>query len=608
MSKTNYKPIEEKLESEPKEKEGYIRDFISNRWVKGTPEEVEAVQIFAKQLVEDYGYPKAHIQTRPQWRVKVRPSDTNKSYPVDIAVFTSERHTEDNIFIIVECKKKTRKDGKTQLQDYLRFSKAQLGVWFNGKERLFLRKIEEAGRVEFKEIPNIPKFGQSIDDIGALKRKNLKPTHNLKAIFKAIRNHLAANAVGTTRDETLAQQLINLIFCKIYDEKFKKPNDIVEFRVGIEEGPKKVEKRIKELFKRVKTKYKEVFEENDEIKLDAKSIAYVVGELQNYCLLEAERDVIADAFETFIGPSLKGAQGQFFTPRNVVKMMVDILDPDEDDLIIDPACGSGGFLIEALRHIWRKLDIEAKEYGWSEGDLREEKMAAALNNIRGIEKDSFLAKVAKAYMAIIGDGKSGIFCEDSLDKSSNWNVKTRQKIDLSNFSVLFTNPPFGSKIPVKGDEKLKQFDLGHKWKKNRNTGKRERTNKLKDKEAPQILFIERCLQFLDYGGRMAIVLPDGIYGNESLGYIRQWLLEQGRIVAIIDVPIETFMPNTSTKTSILIFQKLRKEEIPENYPIFMAVAETCGHDRRGKPLADDDIKKVSGEFKDWAEKNSFKFK
>ena len=589
-------------------KEGYIKDFISDLEVKATPEEVEAVQVFAKQLVEDYGYPKSYIQTRPQWRVKVRPSDTKKSYPVDIAAFTSEKHTEDTIFLIVECKKKTRRDGKTQLQDYLRFSKAQLGVWFNGKERLFLRKIEKAGRVEFKEIPNIPKFGQSIDDIGALKRRDLKPTHNLRAIFRAIRNHLAANAVGTTRDEILAQQLINLIFCKIYDEKFRKPDDIVEFRVGIDEDSKKVENRIKELFKGVKTKYKEVFEESDTIKLDPKSIAYVVGELQNYCLLEAERDVVADAFETFIGPSLKGAQGQFFTPRNVVKMMVDILDPDENDLIIDPACGSGGFLIESLKHIWIKLDAKAKEYGWNERELKKEKMEASFNNIRGIEKDSFLAKVAKAYMAIIGDGRSGIFCEDSLDKPSNWNVKTRQKIDLSNFSVLFTNPPFGSKIPVKGDEKLKQFDLGHKWKKNRNTGKRERTNKLKDKEAPQILFIERCLQFLDYGGRMAIVLPDGIYGNESLGYIRQWLLEQGRIVAIIDVPIETFMPNTSTKTSILIFQKLRKEEIPENYPIFMAVAETCGHDRRGKPLADDDIKKVSGEFKDWAEKNSFKFK
>ncbi|MGQ4874820.1 MAG: restriction endonuclease subunit M, partial [Promethearchaeia archaeon] len=540
--------------------------------------------------------------------VRMRPSDTRRSYPVDIAVFTSDRHTEDSIFIIVECKKKTRNDGKSQLQDYLRFSKAQLGVWFNGRERLFLRKIERAGRIEFEEIPNIPKFGQSIDEIGALQRKDLTHTHNLKSIFRAIRNHLAANAVGTTRDEILAQQLINLIFCKIFDEKFKRPTDIVDFRVGINEEYVNVEKRIKNLFKEVKTRYNEVFDDNDEIKLDAKSIVYVIGELQNYCLLETKRDVIADAFETFIGPSLKGAQGQFFTPRNVVKMMVDILDPDEKDLIIDPACGSGGFLIEALRYIWGKLEIEAKEFGWSEESLKEEKIETALRNIRGIEKDSFLAKVAKAYMAIIGDGKSGIFCEDSLENPKNWNMKTQQKIQLGKFTVLFTNPPFGSKIPVKGEEKLKQFDLGYKWKKNKETGKWEITNILKDKEAPQILFIERCLQFLDYGGRMAIVLPDGIYGNESLSYIRQWLLGQGRIIGIIDVPIETFMPNTSTKTSILIFQKLKKEDIPDDYLIFMAVAETCGHDRRGKALDDDDIMKMAEEFKKWAYEHDIKFK
>lgn len=131
--------------------------------------------------------------------------------------------------------------------------------------------------------------------------------------------------------------------------------------------------------------------------------------------------------------------------------------------------------------------------------------------------------------------------------------------------------------------------------------------KLKDKEAPQILFIERCLQLLKDGGRMAIVLPDGIYGNESLGYIRNWLLKQGRIVAVIDVPLETFMPNTSTKTSIMIFQKLEKNKIPDDYPVFMAVAETCGHDRRGNIKEDDDISRIPDEFKKWAEENEFTF-
>lgn len=587
-------------------KDGYTIDFISGQEVKATPEEIEAVQVFAKQLVEDYGYPKDHIQTRPQFRVKVRPSDTKKEYPVDIAVFPNDKKQEDDIYIIVECKKKNRKDGKTQLQDYLRFSKAFLGVWFNGDERFFLRKVEKDGRIEFEEIPNIPQFGQRVEDIGKFRRKDLKPTHNLKATFKAIRNHLAANTVGATRDEVLAQQLINLIFCKIYDERFTEPNDIVTFRAGVDEEAKDVKERVLDLFDKVKRKYKEVLDDSDTITLDANSVAYVVGELQNYCLIEAERDIIADAFETFIGHALKGGQGQFFTPRNVVKMMVDILDPDDEDLIIDPACGSGGFLIEALRHVWRKLDVEGEKYHWNKSNLQEEKMEVALNKIRGIDKDYFLSKVAKAYMAIMGDGKSGIFNEDSLERPENWQDKTRLKVDMGKFSILLTNPPFGSKIPVRGEDKLKQFDLGHKWKQDKKSNEWEK-GKLKDKEAPQILFIERCLQLLKEGGRMAIVLPDGIYGNESLGYIRNWLLKQGRIVAVVDVPLETFMPNTSTKTTIMVFQKLSENKIKKDYPVFMAVAETCGHDRRGKETKDDDILKVADSFREWSKKNDFKF-
>lgn len=604
MNNTNYKPQKEEVKSEPeKGKAGYVRDFITNTWIKATPEEIEAVQIFVKQLVEDYNYPKNYIQTRPQYRVKQRPSG-GKDFPVDIAVFISNNRTFDNEYILVECKKKNRKDGKKQLEDYLHFSKAYLGVWFNGEERLFLRKIEKQGKIFFEEIPNIPQYGQRVEDIGKFTRKDLRPTHNLKATFKAIRNHLAANTVGATRDEVLAQQLINLIFCKIYDERFTEPNDIVTFRAGVDEIPNDIKDRILDLFEKVKRKYKEVLDENDNINLDANSVSYVVGELQNYCLIEAERDIIADAFETFIGHALKGGQGQFFTPRNVVKMMVDILDPDDEDLIVDPACGSGGFLIEALRHIWKKLDVEGEKYHWSKSNLQEEKMEVALNRIRGIDKDYFLAKVAKAYMAIIGDGKSGIVCEDSLENPQNWSDATRQKIHLGNFSVLLTNPPFGSKIPVRGEEKLKQFDLGHKWKLDKKSGEWEK-RKLKDKEAPQILFIERCLQLIKEDGRMAIVLPDGIYGNNQLGYIRKYLIKQARLVAVIDVPIETFQPNTGTKTSILILQKTNKA--PKDYPVFMCVAETCGHDRRGNLKEEDDISKIPEEFRKWAKENKFTF-
>lgn len=561
-------------------KEGYIYDYISGKQVKGTPEEVEAVQVFSQQLVEDYGYPKNHIQTHPQFRVKVRPSDTKKEYPVDIAVFTSESKDDDSIFLIVECKKKNRKDGRSQLEDYLRFSKASLGVWFNGSERFYIQKIEKGGKVLFREIPNIPRYGERLEDIGLFKRKDLKPTHNLKASFKSIRNYLAANAVGATRDEVLAQQLINIIFCKIYDEKFTEPEETVKFHAGIDEDAEIVKKRIEELFKIVKKKYKEVFKSDDSITLNATDISFIVGELQNYCIVDAERDVLADSFETFIDHALKGGQGQFFTPRNVVKMMVELLDPEDTDLIIDPACGSGGFLIESLRHLWAKLQVKADRYGWTGDNLAEEKRDIANKCIRGIDKDYFLSKISKAYMAIMGDGKGGLFCEDSLEKPSNWNAKTQQKITLGTFSVVLTNPPFGAKIPVSGEEKLGQYELGHKWKLNKKTNQWEIGN-LRTKEAPQVLFIERCVQLLREGGRLAIVLPEGTFGNPTDRYIWQYILDNTIVDAIISTPAETFQPNTHFKTSILI---AHKGQATEEYPIFMGIADTCGHNKNGKDI------------------------
>ena len=556
-----------------------VIDYISGIEVNATPEEIDAVQTFSRQLVEDYGYPKKHIHTRPQHRVKVRPSDTKKEYPVDIAVFSSDIKTDENLYIVVECKKKNRKDGRTQLENYLTLSNAYLGVWFNGGERFFIRKfVKTNGEIIFEEIPNIPKYKQRIEDIGQFKRSDLKPTHNLKAIFKSIRNHLAANTIGVTRDEVLAQQLINIIFCKIYDEKYTAPDEIVKFRAGINEKPKEIEKRILDLFKEVKTNLPEVIDSEDEITLDTKSLMFIIGELQNYSLMESERDVVADAFETFIGHALKGGQGQFFTPRNVVKMIVDILQPNENDKIIDPACGSGGFLIESLKSVWEKINDKYTKLGWGKVEIAKKQIEVATKNFRGIDKDYFLSKVAKAYMNLVGDGTTGIFCEDSLENPKNWHSEAKTKIEMGTFDVLLTNPPFGDKIKVKGEDKLKQFELAYNW-----TSKNDiyTKGKLKDEQPPQILFIERDLNLLKEGGRMAIVLPEGTFGNPSDRYIWNYITQNAQIEAIISTPTETFQPNTHFKTSILVLKKCK----PSNdYPIFMGIANSCGHNKNGKEI------------------------
>lgn len=556
-------------------KDGYIKDYISGIEVKSSPEEIQAVQVFSKQLVLDYGYPKEYIQTRPQWHVRSRPSDIKKEYPVDIAIFTDKKKSDENIFIIIECKKRNRKDGIHQLEDYLRLSRASLGVWFNGEERRFIKKIEKDGKVLFEEIPNIPRFGERVEDIGLFKRSELRQAHNLKLIFNAIRNHLAGNTTGTTRDEELARQLINLIFCKIFDERFTAQNEIVTFRAGIEENPNEVRERINDLFEKVKGKYPEVLDFSEKISLDAKSIVYVVGELQNYCLIDAERDVIADAFETFISGALKGGQGQFFTPRNVVQLMVEIASPTEDELVMDPACGSGGFLVESLKYKWKLVEKKGKKLNWSETAIAEDKIATAIKSVRGIEKDDFLSKVAKAYMAILGDGKGGIFCEDSLDKPQNWSNKTQQSIEFGKLDVILTNPPFGKEIKITGSEKLSQFDLAYQWKNEGNIWRK--TSKLKQEGKPDVLFIERCMQLLRDGGRLGIILPETFFHAPKAKYVVEFI-KKHNITFVVDLPHNTFRPHNNAKCVIMFIQKNR----PQQEKITFAVAEEMGHDHLGK--------------------------
>ncbi len=591
----------------PKDKEikdGYILDFISGQEIKATPEEIEATQVFSKRLVEEYEYSKDSIQTRPQFFVRRTPSDEAKrEYPVDIAVFSGDSRIESDLIGIVECKKKSRKDGVEQLKLYMDMcSNVQWGVWFNGEEQINLQKVKKDGDLLYLEIPNIPKQGQRIEDIGKYKRKDLKPAKDLKSHFKVINNYLYGNMKkDDTSTRNRAKQIINLLFCKIYDEQYTGKNEEVSFRAGVYEEKDIVEKRIKDLFVQVKSRFSDVFEEEDAITLDSDSIVFAVGQIQELCITESERDVIGDAFEVFVSKALKDGEGQFFTPRNVIKMMVDIIDPDENSMIIDPACGTGGFLIESLRHVWGKLETKALKLGWSEKRLEEEKQYVATTYFRGIDKDSFVAKVTKAYMAIIGDGRGGVFCENSLEAQKEWSNKCQDKIDLGKFDVVFTNPPFGSKIPVKEENTLKQFDLGHKWNFNKKEKKWELQPILNNKGSkggvePQILFIERCLQFLKIGGRMAIVLPDGIYGNDKLGYIREFLKRNTKILAIIDIPSETFQPNTSTKTTILVVEKIKGNTKFDDHFIFMAICETCGHDRRGNLTDDDDVAMVSAKY------------
>ena len=568
-----------------------MKDYISGVEVRETPEEVNAVQVFSRILVEDYKYPKENIRTRPQFRVKARPSDTKKEYPVDIAVFNKTDHTDDNLYIIVECKKPNRKDGRRQLEIYMQLSKARLGVWYNGEQKLCLLKKVVNGGITFEEIPNIPEYGERIEDVGMYRRKNLKSPHNLKSNFKDIHNYFAANNVGTTLPEMFAQQFINLLFCKIYDERFTKMEDIVRFRAGINENKAAVAERIRDIFADVKEQYADVFSEEDAITLDDGSIAYAVAQLQPFCIKDSKRDAIGDAFESFIDYTTKGSQGQFFTPRNVVKLMVNIAQVTYKDKMIDPACGTGGFLIEGLKTEWATLE---QQYGeeWPKEEIFAEEQKIAIKNIRGIDKDSFLGKVAKAYMALMGDGRGGIFCENSLVATKFWGTKTQDNIREKSFDLVLTNPPFGKKLKIDETEILSLYNLGYKWKKNKDKTY-ERTDVLVDAQPPQILFIERCLNLLNSKGRMCFVSPESIFCNPSHKHIVQYIKERAKISAIISMPEDLFQPYTHAKTCVVYLQKGKSS--PDD-KIFMAIARYCGHDSRGNETSRDDVPLIQEKY------------
>lgn len=397
--------------------------------------------------------------------------------------------------------------------------------------------------------------------------ENIPLPLSLPQSFERIYYYLYTNS-NIPRAERLGAEMIRILFCKIYDELYNTENP--QFKLLSLLGDFECAQRLRMLFEDVKENFSDVFEENEKLHLDDKSIAYVVKQLADYELIKTtNRDIISEAFQSFWGPGLRGEKGQFFTPRNVIRLCVKILDPQPNETIIDPACGSGGFLAESESYIAAK-------------GKKEELSLKTFNNIFGIDKEIDLVKICKAYMSILGYSYSKIFCADSLDPQS-WSKEMQEKIKDNAFDLVFTNPPYGSRISVEDRRILRRYKLAHRYRKS-SENKWVITDNILKKQAPQVLFIERCLQLLKPGGRMAIILPDGIFGNPQQRYIIQYVLQEAKILAIVSLPPETFLPSTHTKTSILFLQKKANDENVQDYEIFMAMAYKVGHDKDGKTI------------------------
>ena len=490
----------------------------------------------------------------------------------------------------------------------------EFGLWANGSSYNFLQKEEDAigYDYDFTDLSDFPGEGETLEDLDRADRSHTRTPANdsLIKVFKRSHDYIYGNE-GRKKDAFW--QLLNLIFCKLYDEKrrfMELPNGESyrrKFWVGVkeqntEEGRKAVAKRIKGLFNELKTDtiFSEVFQGNESIDLTDKGLAFIAGELAKYSFLDASVDVKGLAYETIVSNTLKQEAGQFFTPRNIVKCMVEMLDPQEHHRVLDPACGSGGFLVMVLDHVRQQM---AKEmFPDLEGPFLEEKYNSpevnakvkdyAERSIFGFDFDPDLKKAARMNMVMGGDGHANIFHVNSLayplwehpteiekiNEAIDKSLREMQDIDNAygtdargKFDLIFTNPPFGAKVKVE-TEIASRYELS------------------KYSTAPEVLFIEACYDFLKEGGRMAVVLPDGILGNPNMLIAREWILERFKILASIDMAIEAFLPQVGVQASLLFLQKKTEQERQlaqqqnEDYSVFMAIAEKLGKDRRGVPI------------------------
>ena len=594
---------------------------LTNNPVKATEKELN-LQSMILMMTEEYNFALEDMERDFKFKYEDE-EGKKKSGKVDLAVF--EKGKGHDVINMIRCiivakdssvKPSAKKNGALDtLSPILTFTDCDFGLWTNGEDMQYMHCLtDDFGQITVEDLSDFPAEGQTLDDLEKAGERGItrKPANeSLVRTFKRCHDYIYGNE---GMKKTAFWELLNLIFTKLYDEKrrFLAPKNGESYRrkfwVGVKElntpsGQAAVAQRIKDLFEELKASqmFRDVFDGNEQIMLSDRGLAFVASELAKYSFLDATVDVKGTAYETIVSNTLKQEAGQFFTPRNIIKCMVEMLDPDQHTRILDPACGSGGFLVMALDYVRRKItrfvypevdDLHLEEKA-NTPEINELVREYAERYIFGLDFDPDLKKAARMNMVMAGDGHANIFNINSLDypqgskpdvplvgakvKESiqggydkDFNFDKNYTLDnaFGKFDMIFTNPPFGSKVEV-------DVEIGSRYQLPSN--------------APEVLFIEQCYNFLKPGGKMAIVLPDGILGNPNQLETRKWILKHFKLLASVDLPVEAFLPQVGVQASLLFLQKKTAQEQllsyeDDNYDVFMAIVEKVGKDRRGVPI------------------------
>lgn len=600
--------------------EGKTLDYITGKPIAENDKE-RVRQRIARALFHEYGL--AVDDMEPDFKVNV--DGANKK--IDIAIFeTGSEHKPENVQRLVVCQKELKlgDKGAYNLRDHdqasqdLEFLKAAMtacenckyGLWTNGLEFFFFRVERTRFDVKFKPIGDWPMADESIGtrDVASHAKLRRADPDMLRTAFRRCHSFIHGNE-GMPKDAAF-WQFLYLIFAKMHDER--QPNDARRFWAGrfekngqlVDEqfdpaGQKAIRKRIEPLFAEVKKRYSTVFRGSDEINLSDRALAFMVSELAKYDFGRTDVDAKGAAYQEIVGTNLRGDRGQYFTPRGAIKLVVSMLDPKLNERVLDPACGTGGFLTATLAHLAHKIQAEKGIEPGAEStqefiSIQERLGEFVKKNLFGADFDPFLVRAAQMNAVMASNAEANLFNINSLEFPAGHLpglTDAKKNADLGTMDVVMTNPPFGSEIPITDPNILRHFELAHEWEKAGASFRK--TGKVHKSMAPEVLFLERCIDWLKPGGRAGIVVPDGILGNPGDEYIRWWLMRRCWVLASIDLPVEVFVAeaNVNILTSLLFIKKkperlVQTEDLDKakSYPIFMAVADKVGFDRRGVPL------------------------